>query len=290
MRRLISNAAAKIAAKDYLWRLVDGSLLRVAHHLQFHRDLVTRDRDAVIDGNKTDRLAHIISPNLRVRHGLFAGMQYPSCEAYGSSFLPKLLGSYERELQPMLETLISNRGYRNVIDIGCAEGYYAVGLARAIPDAHIYAFDISETARKLCQRMADINGVGDRVSVNGWFDLAALNLLELTERTLLIADCEGYESQLFTRDVAQMLGTCDVIVELHDDISREASSRIETTFSRTHEITSIAAVYDAIKTRVYKYPELDGMGDIERRFVVSENRSTGIEWFVLTSLTSSSDS
>jgi len=40
----------------------------------------------------------------------------------------KLLGFYEQPLQPYIEQVIQT-GYPTIINIGCAEGYYAVGLA-----------------------------------------------------------------------------------------------------------------------------------------------------------------
>ena len=39
-----------------------------------------------------------IFKNLEVRTGPFAGMQYPQAKSAGSSLLPKILGSYEKEL------------------------------------------------------------------------------------------------------------------------------------------------------------------------------------------------
>lgn len=50
--------------------------------------------------------------------------------------VPNLVGSYESELHLQIEQLILERP-QVVIDVGCAEGYYAVGLAQRLPDATI---------------------------------------------------------------------------------------------------------------------------------------------------------
>ena len=66
-----------------------------------------------------------------VQGGPFAGMTYVrgvSC----ANTISRLLGSYEAELHPVVEQVIS-RSYPTVIDVGCAEGYYAIGLARRSP-------------------------------------------------------------------------------------------------------------------------------------------------------------
>ena len=70
--------------------------------------------------------------------GPFAGMSCIS-EAICSSLVPKLLGSYESELHQVLNQILET-DYQNVIDIGCAEGYYAVGLALRLPNARVYAW------------------------------------------------------------------------------------------------------------------------------------------------------
>ena len=100
----------------------------------------------------------------RVLSGPFVGMDYVQ-QATGSALMPKLLGSYEAELHETLEKIAATE-YAAIIDIGCAEGYYAIGLAMRLPNAQVYAFDIDPEARELCTAMARLNGVeerGDRV-------------------------------------------------------------------------------------------------------------------------------
>src|SRR5262245_45426434 len=68
---------------------------------------------------------------ISVQHGPFKGLAYFDETVWGS-ITPKWLGSYEAELHPAIEEIIS-RPYETIIDVGCAEGYYAVGLAATIP-------------------------------------------------------------------------------------------------------------------------------------------------------------
>ncbi|MGI8527335.1 MAG: hypothetical protein ACR2K5_14395 [Pseudolabrys sp.] len=102
-----------------------------------------------------------------VQSGPFKGMRFVERSAEGCH-VPKLLGSYERELHPYLEAAIK-RGYRHVVNIGMAEGYYAVGMALRMTAAQVHVFDINEEARKVCTNVAALNGVTDRVSVGGLF-------------------------------------------------------------------------------------------------------------------------
>src|SRR6266446_5569422 len=63
----------------------------------------------------------------RVPKGPFAGMRYID-NAFGSAYVPKLLGIYERELNDCIERACA-LSFPLIIDIGAAEGYYAIGMA-----------------------------------------------------------------------------------------------------------------------------------------------------------------
>src|SRR4051794_40351820 len=64
----------------------------------------------------------------QVQTGPFAGLEFARASAEGCH-VPKLLGCYERELHGLVEAAVAD-GYDDIVNIGCAEGYYAVGLAR----------------------------------------------------------------------------------------------------------------------------------------------------------------
>ncbi len=169
---------------------------------------------------------------LCVRSGPFRGMEYVTA-AVGSSVLPKLVGSYECELHPWLEE-IGQTPYSLVVDVGAAEGYYAVGLAMRLVSARVLAFDLDGTARRLCESLAGANGVSDRVSVHGACDHARLREV-LSGRTLLVCDCEGCEATLLDPVEVPSLRTTDMLIELHHDLSR-ITERISERFQPTHSL------------------------------------------------------
>jgi hypothetical protein len=63
----------------------------------------------------------------RVFQGPFVGMEYATSATSGAH-MPRLLGTYESELYPYL-LQFAQSGLEEIIVLGCAEGYYAVGLA-----------------------------------------------------------------------------------------------------------------------------------------------------------------
>ena len=203
--------------------------------------------------------------------GPFAGMQYVA-EAAGSSLLPKLLGSYEAELHQTV-TAIINSGYGRIIDVGCAEGYYAVGLALKVPEARVFAFDIDPRARRLCEQMAGENGVSERVLVRDECNCERLDAL-LDDRSLVICDCEGFELELLDPDRVPNLRVSDVLVELHDFIDRSISPTIISRFSETHDISLVSSRERDPST----YPALETFNDWDRHVAVAEFREDQMQW------------
>ena len=274
---VIKRAIRGIAANDLLWRFVDGTLLKVADHLTYHRSDIKRAQES----ERVNDFVRSMTPQLKVIHGLFSGMVYPSVEACGSAVVPKFIGSYERELGSKLDSFVRVGSYERVVDVGAAEGYYAVGLARVLSDAIVYAYDIDPNAQQMCKELAEINGVSDRVHVEASCDSLMLADVLSCKRALLIMDCEGAEEHLLTPQLVDACKNHTVIVELHDDLAVGVSETIESMFALTHRITSVSAVYDAVKARTYDYAEIRDLSFEDRRWALAENRSTGIEWFVI---------
>ncbi len=231
-----------------------------------------------------DQTIREICPDLKVRHGSFKGMRYPRVKSVGSALFPKLLGSYEREVHPVIEA-ICGQNYTEIVNIGCAEGYYAVGLALRMPKARVFAFDINEEATWLCRQMAELNGVGDRVILGSFCDPEVLKSIKFTGRGLIVSDCEGYEKQLFTPEIVKLIAPHDVFLEVHDGVDINISTLMRKIFEPTHRIESILSLDDIQKAITYSYPELHNYDLAERKILVGENRPHIMEWLFLQSKT-----
>jgi len=167
--------------------------------------------------------------------GPFAGMRYGR-HAWGSQLLPKIAGTYELELHDVIERLICT-GVKLVVDVGAAEGYYAVGLARRLPTAAIVTYDISPASRHLLRAIAILNSVLDRIDIRTRCDPQVLNrTLRAAPHALVICDCEGYEDILIDPDAAPELAGATILVELHDLIVPGLSERIAARLCRTHTL------------------------------------------------------
>lgn len=226
-----------------------------------------------------NRVSQMLLDDLRVRSGPFQGMRYPGPEAAGSALTPKLLGTYEQELHPVLERLIT-KNYTDFIDIGCAEGYYAIGMALRLPRLRVHAYDTLKAARQLCQSMAELNGVAERVSVQAVCTQETLIRFPISGPTLVVCDCETYEKQLFTPSVAEALRHCDILIETHDFMDLSISTRLEEVLGATHHLTSVASVDDIQKAKRYHCPELEGLSVPVKFQILREARPMIMEWLI----------
>ncbi len=169
----------------------------------------------------------------KVFSGPFRGMKLVR-EAMNRHFAPALLGTYEWELHGVVEEVIAKK-YRNIVNVGCSYGYYAVGLALRMPDAKIYAYDIDPEARELCGKMAEANGVEDRIVIAERFKGEDSSLFADSE-TLLFMDVESSEDELLDPRKYPDLLKMDVIVELHDCFKPGLSTSIPLRFAETHHV------------------------------------------------------
>jgi hypothetical protein len=67
----------------------------------------------------------------KVLSGPFVGMRYLNEIVWGPIEC-RWLGTYEQELVPIIGKILK-MNYSTIIDVGSAEGYYAIGLARCFP-------------------------------------------------------------------------------------------------------------------------------------------------------------
>jgi hypothetical protein len=208
-------------------------------------------------------------------------MKYPSLSSVGSTLYPKLIGSYERELHQTIGGLLSEN-YTDIIDIGCAEGYYAVGLGLKFTGANIYAYDTDRDARDLCAQMAKVNGIENRVTIEGACTAKDLANFKFAGKGLIVCDCEGYESFLFDENNISNLSGCDLVIETHDFIDLNISTNLVKLFSDTHTIQAIKSIDDIEKAKTYVYEETKELSLEERKALFREWRPSIMEWLVCT--------
>jgi hypothetical protein len=166
--------------------------------------------------------------------GPFKGLKYTRAAVLSRHATPNLIGQYERQIYPILMEAASR--VESVIDIGHAEGYYAVGMA--LLGKRVVAFDADPHERRICRAMAKLNGVAERYQIQSWCSGETLRMLTRTERALIISDIDGGELDLFAPEVIADLRHCDLIVEMHSKTAKENEPFVQR-FLTTHQVEII---------------------------------------------------
>ena len=203
--------------------------------------------------------------------GPFKGMRFVERSAEGCH-LPKLLGCYEQELHSFIAR-IGQSNYATIVNIGCAEGYYAVGFKRLFPGVRVIARDTNENAQRACRELAARNGV--EVETGGPFGVA--DFATLSGRTLIWCDIEGGERDLLDPDKAPALARMDIVVELHPGPAMPDVAEVPKRFAETHQLQLIGQRM----ARPDLPPLFRGLGHLDQLLAIWEWRTTPTPWAIM---------
>jgi hypothetical protein len=218
------------------------------------------------------RLAWLAEHGPVVQGGPFAGLRYHDNSVEGC-YLPKVMGTYEAELFGVLQSL-PGRGYRKVLNIGCADGYYAVGLARLLGDVPVWCCDIDPKAIAATRALAAANDVAGRVSVNEMLFRPGDFSSHAGPDTLVFIDIEGAEDELLAGPAPAALAACDLIVEAHDCFIPGLSENLAERFAATHEVEVLTR-----RNLALNLPEAtSSWSDTDRALATSEWGSGPTPW------------
>jgi hypothetical protein len=166
-----------------------------------------------------------------VQGGPFEGMLFNENAAEGCH-IPKLLGCYEEELHGVIRE-IADGSYDVIVNIGCAEGYYAVGFKRLCPQSRVLAFDTNPAAQAACQALAHKNSV--EVEIGGEFQAADFAAFK-GKKVVVWCDIEGAEADLMDPLSAPLLAGMDAVVELHPTARGDPLELVPGRFDKSHEV------------------------------------------------------
>ncbi|MEL0080331.1 MAG: hypothetical protein VW774_12845 [Rhodospirillales bacterium] len=249
----------------------------------------TKDQKAVFRNETIAERRKRISRELfeklqgQIAHGAFAGMALDSEPTWGRSDLGSmLLGCYELEV---IEALHDEefKTKTHFVDIGAADGYYAVGCLRNGRFKTADCFEVTSAGRKTIARNAKLNQVDNRLRVFGVADKTLPSLLRDTNwsNTILLCDIEGGEFDLFDDNCLSELKGAMILIEIHNWVENfwDQYSALLQRASRHFSIRFI----ERSSFPQHKMPELQGMSDDNRLLLLSEGRPNVMRFIQLIS-------
>lgn len=152
------------------------------------------------------------SMNSKVQAGPFQSMLFVN-EGWGSpEYVGMLLGSYEIEVQQVLEYL--GKSSESFVDVGAASGYYVVGMLLKFPHIRAIAYETSKSSAAICLKNSKLNSVDDRLEIRSIFRGDLMPEIS-NKKGLFLFDIEGAEYNLITLDFILEQLNSHFVVELH---------------------------------------------------------------------------
>tara|TARA_Y100000389_G_scaffold18702_1_gene16215 strand:+ start:717 stop:1532 length:816 start_codon:yes stop_codon:yes gene_type:complete len=219
-----------------------------------------------------------------IAYGPFKGMKLSDDVWWSKNDrITQMLGIYEEHVLERLKDF-STQGASRFVDIGAADGYFAIGMAYSKIYSKVDAFEIEPKGQNSIKNNSAINQVENVVSVFGEADYSSLqNLLSEDIKTSFLVDIEGAEYQLLDEKMLLLLSKCHLICELHPWLVDDGYQLQRKLIERARKKFNV----ELIKRENYSpniFSELDGLSDEERLIAVGESREKNMQWLVLTPL------
>ena len=163
--------------------------------------------------------------NHKVAYGPFKGLSLPKKLWWGDDRITQTLGIYEEHV---LSQLIENsqQGATKLIDVGAADGYFAIGLIFSKIYQKSIAFEISQEGQNRILENAKRNQCEDRIEIHGEATLESLTAaLSGPQKSTVLIDIEGSEYDLLNDDVLEALSSSFIICELHHNLINNGLAR-----------------------------------------------------------------
>lgn len=218
----------------------------------------------------------------KVMYGPFRGLKLSHSPWWGELDLgSQCLGLYEKELLDYFDSIPSGK-FSTFIDIGAADGYYAIGLLKAKIVPTVLCFEMSAKGRDAIKNNWEENGQPDTLHI---FDEATPSSLsqissEALKKSLVLIDIEGAEFELLTDEVLQQFKDSTIIVEIHNWVD-SFIDKYSALIARLERLFSIAII-DPVCRDTTSFPELRDFTDDNRALLVSERRPCAMRFLRLT--------
>jgi hypothetical protein len=186
-------------------------------------------------------------------------------------YVNKLLGLYENELYPAIESELA-KSPDLIINVGSAEGFHGLGCALRTNVCTIL-IDTDANVLEIAKENSLINNL-DNVEFDTTSSAEHINsLLEGSKNPFIIMDCEGAERELINLDIAPNLKKAAMIIETHDCFIADLTDYLTDILRSTHDVTIIC--------QGAKNPYLEPINDlcdIDKMIICSENRPITSCW------------
>jgi hypothetical protein len=218
--------------------------------------------------------------DFQVVYGPFKGMKLNPKSYWTRHIIANVaLGSYETDVQLELQHLKTEFNRNIFIDIGGADGLYAIGVLVNNMFNKTVVFEIEEYGRKAIKNNAIYNQVEDRVII---LEEANKKMLKKTiteyPDSIILMDIESMEFQLLDIEMINLIKNVPIIIEIHcfsesDKIKyQELKANLNVLFD--------LKVINNTKKELDSHKHIFHLTDLQKALILTERRDISAEWLV----------
>lgn len=257
---LVNNLTYKILKKRYFYTPIE------FHKVYLNNQIIELSKSKVMSGHYKD--THFVN------------------ESHWSKFdhASKLLGVYEEQIQELIIKTQKQYNLKNFINIGCGEGYHALGLVKNRYFEHSICYEISSMARNILKKNLLENNIKDRFVIRGeanrqeiFNDLQKIKI----EETIFLIDIEGNEFNLFNDNDWEFLKKGYFIIEDHHFMVSDEIAK-KNFYSSLNKHFNFTVIQNGSRNPFNINNDfLNELPDDSRFLILSECRSKKMSWIFL---------
>jgi hypothetical protein len=219
--------------------------------------------------------------NETIQYGPFKGLKLTSNTWWGGNDLGSMcFGLYENELLEFL-TSDSLNDRDTFVDIGAADGYYAIGLLKSNRVKKALCFELTSEGRNTINLNWDINNQPGEIEVKGdvFTDFkSSINNID-TKKSIVLIDIEGAEFSFLDIEVLRTLKEAVIAIEIHNWIPNFID--VYSKFLRYANEFFDIEILDRKERSTLMFEELRSLTDDNRLLLTSEARPCVMRFLIL---------
>ena len=216
-----------------------------------------------------------------VQYGPFTGLKLTSNTWWGGNDLGSMcIGLYEKELLEFFHSdYLKDRD--TFIDIGAADGYYAIGLLNSKRIKKAVCFELTSEGRDTINQNWNLNGKPGNIEIKGdVFKDFKSNVKTIDfKRTIVLIDIEGSEFLFLNTEVLKILKNAVIAIEIHNWIPDFMNTY--TTFIRKASQFFDIEILERQERNTLMFEELRSLTDDNRLLLTSEARPCVMRFLIL---------
>lgn len=268
----------------------------IQQELAYFKPMLARDKLSSVETREKWRLETIRERQKRislevydmcngiVQYGPFKGMILNRQTWWGELDLgAQCLGLYEYEILSLLSQR-KDKQFDTFIDIGAADGYYAVGMLFSNLVSSVICFEASANGQQAIKNNWQKNGSPGELHIHGVADNITIQSIpdEALNNALIMIDIEGHEFELLDASFLDKLKHSEILIEIHNWVEN-FEVKYESLLKRLMQYFDISIV-ERVERPTTSRPELISFTDDNRLLLVSERRPCLMRFLHLTPL------